>query len=130
MTLGEAIQKLRALEHEDDMANQISTEIKAALELYDVVHALFNCGTSIQDEIAAHIWMLFATKAKISEMHRAVASLEHRHAEADLGRIGKDNIATPASILLSYLHNLVLSENIGSHQAIDTEDAISDAIAN
>jgi hypothetical protein len=50
------------------------------------------------------------------------------NAEADLGRIRKDNFATAASVLLSYLHNLALSENIGLHQLIDTEDAISETI--
>ncbi len=53
---------------------------------------------------------------------------EYLNAEADLGRIRKENVATAASVLLSYLHNLALSENIGSHQVIDTENAISETI--
>lgn len=53
---------------------------------------------------------------------------EYLNAEADLGRIRKDNVATAASVLLSYLHNLALSENIGSHQETDTENAISETI--
>lgn len=54
---------------------------------------------------------------------------EYLNAEAQLGRINKDNIAAAAGILLSHLHNLALSETIGSHHPIDTERAISDAIA-
>ncbi|MEA5597191.1 TetR/AcrR family transcriptional regulator [Rivularia sp. UHCC 0363] len=54
---------------------------------------------------------------------------EYLNAEADLERIRKDYVATAANVLLSYLHNLALSENIGSHQAIDTENAISETIA-
>jgi AcrR family transcriptional regulator len=53
---------------------------------------------------------------------------EYLNAEADLGRIRKDNVPTAANVLLSYLHNLALSENIGLHQLIDTEDAISETI--
>jgi AcrR family transcriptional regulator len=53
---------------------------------------------------------------------------EYLNAEAKLGRIHRDNIAATASILFSHLHSLALSENIGAHQTIDTERAISDAI--
>ena len=83
-TLGEAIQKLRNLEH-DDMTNQMSPEITKILEQHDAVHVLFNCGTSIREEIAAHLWMLFATTAKIGEMHRAVASVEHKSVLSNIG---------------------------------------------
>lgn len=51
------------------------------------------------------------------------------NAEADLGQIRKDNIAAVAAVLLSHLHNLALSEMIGLHRSIDTEQAVSDAIA-
>ncbi|MES1025083.1 TetR/AcrR family transcriptional regulator [Gloeocapsa sp. BRSZ] len=50
-------------------------------------------------------------------------------AELNLGRIYTDNAAVTATVLLSHLHNLVLSETIGAHQPIDTDRAISDAIA-
>ena len=53
---------------------------------------------------------------------------EYLTAEAELGRIRRDHVAAAAAILLSHLHNLALSENIGSHQPIDTECTISDAI--
>ncbi|NEP57330.1 MAG: TetR/AcrR family transcriptional regulator [Symploca sp. SIO2G7] len=54
--------------------------------------------------------------------------VEYLTAEAKLGRIQQENIASTAAILLSHLHNIALSESIGSHQPIDTEDAISDSI--
>jgi AcrR family transcriptional regulator len=54
---------------------------------------------------------------------------EYLNAEAELGRIQRENVASTAAILLSHLHNLALSENIGSHQPVDTEGAIADAIA-
>jgi hypothetical protein len=83
--LSEAIQKLRRSLSEDDMTNKVSVEIEQAFEQHDAVHILFDCGTSIHDEIAAHIWMMFATTANISEMHRAVASQEHRNVLSDIG---------------------------------------------
>lgn len=87
ITLGEAMEKLRASESESDMTNIMPSEIMQAFEQHDAVHVLFNCSTSIQDEIAAHIWMSFATTAKISEMHRAVASQEHRHVLSGIGHL-------------------------------------------
>lgn len=87
ITLGEAMQKLRALEREGDMTNKISAEIMQAFEQHDAVHVLFNCSTSIQDEIAAHVWMSFATTAKISEMHRAIANREHRNVLSGIGHL-------------------------------------------
>lgn len=85
ITLGEAIQKLRTLEHEDDMTNQMSAEVTQALEQHDAVHVLFNCGTSIREEIAVHLWMLLATTARVGEMHRAVASVEHKSVLSNIG---------------------------------------------
>lgn len=54
---------------------------------------------------------------------------EYLSAEAMLERICKDNAAAAATVLLSHLHNLALSETIGLQQPVDTEGAISDAIA-
>lgn len=85
MTLSEAMQTMRLSEPEGDMANKMSADIAQALEQHDAVHILFNCGTSIQDEIAVHVWMVFATTAKISEMHRAVANKEHRDVLSGIG---------------------------------------------
>lgn len=85
MTLDEAIRKMRASEHEGNMANKTSMDIEQALEQHDAVHILFNCGTSIHEEIAAHVWMVFATTANISAMHGAVATQEHRNALSEIG---------------------------------------------
>jgi hypothetical protein len=85
MTLGEAKQKLRALQSEGDLTSIMSADVAQALEQHDAIHILFDCGTSMQDEIAAHVWMMFATTAKISEMHHAVASQEHRTVLSKVG---------------------------------------------
>ena len=85
MTLNEAIQQLRLSEAENDATARISTETEIAFEQHDAVHVLFNCGTSIQDEIAVHAWMIFATTANVSEMHSAIASQEHRSVLTGIG---------------------------------------------
>lgn len=54
---------------------------------------------------------------------------EYLNAEAELGRIQRGNVAATAAMLLSHLHNLALSENIGAHQPSDTEREIASAIA-
>jgi hypothetical protein len=86
MTLGEAIQNMRAAEPQD-FATQASAEIVQSLEQHDAVHILFDLGTSIQDEIAAHIWTILATTANVSQMHLAVATQEHRSVLAGIGHI-------------------------------------------
>ena len=87
MTLGEALQKLRTAESESDMTGKMSAEIMQAFDLHDALHILFNCGTSLQDEIAVHVWMIFATTANISEMHRAIADQEHRNVLSGIGHL-------------------------------------------
>ena len=88
MTLREAIQELRvAEEQKSDISVKMSTEIMSAFEHHDAVHVLFCCGTTIQDEIAAHVWMVFGTTAKLSEMHRSVANLEHRNVLSGIGHL-------------------------------------------
>ena len=84
MTLDEAIRKMRTSET-DDFAKETSTELEQLADQHDAVHVLFNCGTSIQDEIAAHVWMLFATTANLSAMHRAVATQEHKSVASKIG---------------------------------------------
>ena len=54
---------------------------------------------------------------------------EYLNAEANLERIRKDKVSVAAAVLLSHLHNLVLSETIGAHQPIDSDRTISDVIA-
>jgi hypothetical protein len=87
ITLGEAIQIMRAAAEEGDLTDRFSVEVEQAFEQHDAIHILFNCGTSIQDEINVHVWMLFATTANISEMHRAVANQEHRKVLSGIGHL-------------------------------------------
>jgi hypothetical protein len=87
ITLGEAIQNMRAAEAEGDLTNKFPLEVEQAFEQHDAIHILFNCGTSIQDEIDVHVWMIFATTANISEMHRAVANQEHRNVLSGVGHL-------------------------------------------
>lgn len=65
------------------------------------------------------------TMPRIQIVNRLV---EYLNAEAQLGRIQRENVEATAAMLLSHLHNLALSENIGDRQPIDTNQAISDAI--
>ena len=51
------------------------------------------------------------------------------NAEADLARIQPDRRSMAASVLLSHLHNLALSETIEARRSADTEHAISEAIS-
>nr|WP_231510311.1 ubiquinone biosynthesis protein COQ4 [Fischerella sp. PCC 9605] len=86
MTLREAIQELRAVEEQkSDISVKMSTDMTQAFEHHDAVHVLFGCGTTIQDEIAAHVWMVFGTTAKLGEMHRAVANREHHNLLSGIG---------------------------------------------
>lgn len=91
MTLGEAMHKMRTLEPED-FASRTSAELERLTEQHDAVHVLFDCGTSIRDEIAAHMWMIFATTANLSAMHQAVASQEHRRVTSRIGHMALGRI--------------------------------------
>lgn len=105
-TLGEAIQKLRAVEAEGDLTNTFAMEVEQAFEQHDAIHILFNCGTSIHDEIDVHIWTIFATTAGISELHRVVANTEHRNVLAGIGHfklLGKWFMSVPR--ILSIIFN-------------------------
>jgi hypothetical protein len=84
-TLGEAIQTLRTTQAAGDLTDRFSVELEQAFDRHDAIHILFDCGNSIQDEIAVHIWMIFATTVDINEMHRAVAKREHRDVLAGIG---------------------------------------------
>lgn len=88
MTLREAIQELRVTEERSsDISIKMSSEIVQMFDYHDAVHVLFGCGTTIQDEIAAHVWMVFGTTAKLSEMHQAVANREHRNVLSGIGHL-------------------------------------------
>jgi hypothetical protein len=98
LTLAEAIQRLRLAE---DSSGEVTTGMSAnaaqAFDMHDAVHILFGCGTSVEGEIAAHVWMKCGTTANIGEMHRAVAQDQHRKALAGIGH---------ATALLTWLRML------------------------
>lgn len=85
ISLGEALRKLRDAAAENNLEDIMSRETAQALEQHDAIHILFDCGTSIQDEISVHIWMLFATTANIGKMHRTIANRDHRKVLAGIG---------------------------------------------
>ena len=86
MSLADAIAMMRAAEDPGgDVTAGMSTSSAKAVDMHDAVHLIFGCGTSLRDEIAAHVWMAFATTAPLREMHRAVANQEHRKALSAIG---------------------------------------------
>ena len=86
LTLCQAIEHLRRSEDTDNqVSNAFMPVIGTVFDQHDAVHAIFGLGTSIEDEIAAHAWMVFATTAKVRDMHRAVASEEHRRVLDGIG---------------------------------------------
>jgi hypothetical protein len=88
ITLEQAIQELRQREEtQNNISLKMSNEIPQTFEQHDAVHVLFGCGTTIEDEIAAHIWMLFGTTAKLGEMHRTVANQEHNNVLSNIGHL-------------------------------------------
>ncbi len=88
MTLEQAIQELRLREEKtSDTILKMPNDILQTLEQHDAVHILFGCGTTIKDEIAAHIWMLFGTTAKLHEMHQVVSKLKHRNVLSNIGHL-------------------------------------------
>ena len=86
LTLGEAIARLRRDEGPNGtVTSGMEAGSAEAFAMHDAVHVLFGCGTSLEDEIAAHVWMLCATTARVGEMHRAVANRQHRSVMTGLG---------------------------------------------
>lgn len=88
LTLEEAINLIRkADEAESQITESMNSVAANAFEQHDAVHAIFGLGTSVPDEIAAHVWMALATTAKIAEMHKAVANTEHRKVLSGIGHL-------------------------------------------
>lgn len=86
-TLGETIARMRAAEDPTgDLTNRMGSSIPV-FDMHDATHILFGCDTSLQGEIAAHIWMLFGTTVNVREMHRAVAKDEHKRVLGGLGHV-------------------------------------------
>ncbi|MEA5465828.1 hypothetical protein [Leptothoe sp. PORK10 BA2] len=88
LKLSEAIELLRRADDPDGAVTESMNSVAAqAFEQHDAVHVIFGLGTSVQDEIAAHVWMALGTTAKIAEMHKAVASIEHRKVLSGIGHL-------------------------------------------
>lgn len=88
LKLGEAIELLRKTDDPDLVITESMNSVASrAFEQHDAVHVIFGLGTSVQDEIAAHVWMALGTTAKISEMHKAVANGEHRKLLSGIGHL-------------------------------------------
>jgi hypothetical protein len=88
LRLGEAIEILRKADDPDGIVTESMNSVAArAFEQHDAVHVIFGLGTSVQDEIAAHVWMALGTTAKLSEMHKAVANAEHRKVLSGIGHL-------------------------------------------
>ena len=86
ITLGEAIERLRKAEDPTGgVTAGMSSGTAEAFDMHDAVHVLFGCGTSLEEEIAAHVWMKFGTTAKLVDMHKAVANQEHRKVLSGIG---------------------------------------------
>ncbi|WP_310485042.1 hypothetical protein [Chamaesiphon sp. VAR_48_metabat_403] len=104
-TLGEAIHTLRAAQAAGDLTDRFSVELERSFDRHDAIHILFDCGNSIQDEIAVHIWMIFATTVDIKEMHHAVADREHRNVLAGIGHfklLGTWLVALPRIVIIIF----------------------------
>lgn len=87
LTLGDAIRQLRVEAGEVDMAEAMSVESAKAFDMHDAVHIVFGCDESLPGEISAHVWMALATTAPLSEMHKAVASREHKSVLSGFGHM-------------------------------------------
>ncbi len=70
----------------------------------------------------------FLQKHRMPAMQIEQELLTYLSAEAVLGRIRPDGIDATTKILISHLHHLALSKTIGGQDAVDTQQAIADAI--
>jgi ubiquinone biosynthesis protein Coq4 len=85
VTLAAAIEEVRRRAGESDLTEGMSIESARAFDMHDAVHIVFGCDESLVGEISAHVWMAFATTAPLGEMHKAVASNEHRKVLKGIG---------------------------------------------
>lgn len=106
LRLGEAIELLRRTDDPGAVVTESMNSVAArAFEQHDAVHAIFGLGTSVPDEIAAHVWMALGTTARISEMHKAVASVEHRKVLSGIGHLklaGTWLITLPRILMIAF----------------------------
>ena len=103
LTLFEGIKELRAFEgeNENNLESKTTEQFKNSLEGHDVIHSLFGCSTDVLGEIKVHLWMMFATTTKMSEIKNALGSKDHKTTLKEIGHfnlIKRWFIAIPIAI--------------------------------
>lgn len=71
---------------------------------------------------------VFLQRHTLPRVQISTRLVEYLNAEAVLGRIKGDSSLATAALLLSHLHHIALSQNMGAHPPNETESAVSDAI--
>lgn len=84
-TLHEAIQELRAFEGSDDAVVNLAPELREDIEIHDVIHVLFACGTDLASEVIAHIWTIFGTTYNVQNMARVNMHQDHQDVLSTIG---------------------------------------------
>ena len=87
LTLFEGVQELRTFEanQNNDRVEVSTQEFKEKLHSHDIIHSLFGCSTDIEGEIKVHLWMLFGTTTKASEIKEALGSTDHKETLKEIG---------------------------------------------
>ncbi|MBW4621489.1 MAG: TetR/AcrR family transcriptional regulator [Cyanosarcina radialis HA8281-LM2] len=71
----------------------------------------------------------FLTQHRLPAARLSERLIDYLMAEAELGRVREDKVAVAASVLLSHLHQMALSECIGASAIPPIDGAIAEAIA-
>ena len=71
---------------------------------------------------------VFLQRHTLPRMQISAWLVEYLDREAALGRINGDSTLATAALLLSHLHHIALSQNIGTHPPTEVESAVADAI--
>lgn len=71
---------------------------------------------------------IFLQRHTLPRVQISARLVEYLDKEAALGRIKGDRTLAAATLLLSHLHHVALSQNIGAHPPNEVEDTISDTI--
>jgi ubiquinone biosynthesis protein Coq4 len=86
LTLREAIRELRLEDaKERDVAPIVAPELEQSMTAHDAVHVIFGCDTSDEGEAVAHAWMLLGTDVRRVDLHRVLASGDHRRFAREVG---------------------------------------------
>ncbi len=108
---------------------QVTVNLKlVSLQIVDYFREVMPVFLSLISHLSFDI-QNFLKRHTMPGMQLNIKLTEYLNTEAHLGRIHTGNSAAAAEVLLSYLHNLALSERIGSQRLVDTERSISQATA-